>query len=69
VQELQQRSQGDRGRGQAQRAVAAWYWYKQVQAEKAGEKKLASPKTGLRSIIAAPVVGEDFLGGTAALRF
>jgi hypothetical protein len=49
--------------------VAAWYWYKQVQAEKAGEKKLASPKTGLRSIIAAPVVGEDFLGGTAALRF
>ena len=48
--------------------VAAWYWYKEVKAEKAGEKKLSAQK-GLRSIVAAPVVGEDFVGGAAALRF
>jgi hypothetical protein len=48
--------------------VAGWYWYKEVKAEKSG-KSAAATKTGLDSLVAAPVVGEDFFGGAAALRF
>jgi hypothetical protein len=52
--------------------VAAWYWYKEIKAIKAAEKKgqaSGPPVTGFKSLVAAPVVGDDFVGGTAALRF
>lgn len=57
--------------GLAATGVAAWYWYKEIKASKAAEKngQAAKIETGLDSIVAAPIVGEDFLGGAAALRF
>lgn len=48
--------------------VAGYYWYQELRGGKRREK-VATPATGLRSIIAAPVAGEDFFGGAAALRF
>lgn len=48
--------------------VAGWYWYKEVKSEKSG-KSAATTTTGLDSLVVAPSVGNDFLGGAAALRF
>ncbi len=59
------------GLGLGATGVAAWFWYKELKAIKAAErgKAAAAPASGLRSIVAIPVVGDDFVGGSAALRF
>jgi hypothetical protein len=48
--------------------VAGYLWWKE---KKSGKKadRAASTATGLRSIVASPVAGDDFIGGAAALRF
>ncbi len=48
--------------------VAGWYWYKEVKSERKG-KTAARPASGLDSFVAAPAIGQDFIGGAAALRF
>jgi tetratricopeptide (TPR) repeat protein len=55
--------------------VAGYFWYKEFKGKKkervaapAGGAK-AEPVSGLRSLIAAPVAGDDFIGGAAAIRF
>ncbi len=55
------------GVGLAATGVAAYLWYKEIKASKRDGQTAAT--TGLDSMVAAPVVGEGFLGGSAALRF
>lgn len=54
------------GVGIAFTGVAAYFWYKDISAGPRAEK---TATTGLDSLIAAPVAGSDYLGGTAAVRF
>jgi hypothetical protein len=54
------------GIGLAFTGAAAYFWYKDITAGPRAEKTAA---TGLDSLIAAPVAGEDYVGGTAAVRF
>jgi tetratricopeptide (TPR) repeat protein len=54
--------------------VAGYFWYKELKGKKKGERvtssdKPAEPVSGLRSLVAAPMAGDDFIGGAAALRF
>lgn len=54
--------------GLAGGAIAGVYWYKEFRAKKKGER-VTQTASGLRSIIATPVAGDDFVGGAAAFRF
>ncbi len=51
--------------------VAGYFWYKEMTSSKKSESGAISSTAsrGLRSLVASPVVGDDFLGGAAALRF
>ena len=56
--------------------VAGYFWYKETKGKKkervaapSGDTAKPEPVTGLRSLIAAPVAGDDFIGGAAAIRF
>jgi len=48
--------------------VAGYLWYRDLKAKKKGDRAAAAP-TGLRSLVASPAAGPDFIGGAAALRF
>ncbi len=57
--------------------LAAWFWYKEITARKHAERvgtgrsggMAGAPATGVRSIVTAPLVGDDLFGAAAALRF
>jgi tetratricopeptide (TPR) repeat protein len=58
--------------------VASYFWYKEMKGKKKSERMTTptgdgaakpEPVSGLRSLIAAPVAGDDFIGGAAAIRF
>jgi hypothetical protein len=57
------------GVGLAATGAAAYLWYKEIKAARKSERAAVAKKTGLDSMIATPVVGEGFIGGSAALRF
>lgn len=58
------------GVGLAGAAVAGYFWFKELRSSKKSEASAqTSTPSGLRSLVASPVVGDDFLGGAAALRF
>lgn len=54
------------GLGLATGAVAGYLWYKELHSHR---EKSHPATTGLRSLVAAPVASDDFLGGSAAWRF
>lgn len=57
--------------------VAGYFWYKEMKGKR--KERVAAPSgdgaarpepvSGLRSLVAAPVAGDDFIGGAAAIRF
>ena len=57
------------GVGLAATGVAAYFWYQEIKATRKAERTAAAKKVGLDSLVAAPVVGDGFVGGAAALRF
>jgi len=59
--------------GVAATGVAAWFWYKELKAnkrhERVGAAKATTTDSGLSSLVTAPLVGDDLFGAAAALRF
>jgi hypothetical protein len=55
--------------GVASAGVAAYFWYKDIKAEGAAQSSAAAPSSGSDRVVATPVVGPDFIGGAASVRF
>lgn len=59
------------GVGIAATGFAAYLWYKEIKAGNKTESSSAAagPTVGVRSIIATPVVSDEYVGGAAMMRF
>ena len=57
--------------GVATGGVAAYFWYKEIKGTKreGGLRGATRTQSSTKRLIAVPVIGEDFVGGAAALRF